>query len=288
MNVSQLMTKNVVTVRTDTSLKDVAALLATHGISGLPVVRDGEVLGVVSEADILYKERGPVRPADGLLGKLRARRGDVAALKLEARTAGEAMTSPAVTISPRRRVAEAARLMIEKAVNRLPVVDNGELVGIVTRADLVRAFNRPDEEIEREIREDVVVRTFWMAPHDVTIEVADGIVTPVRRGRHQDARRAAAAVRARRAGRRLGGRRAHVARRRHEAGARPGGLAGRGHGQDRRRSRRLGRRPVARSTGPPPRRGSDRRPCASSTPTRARPRSPRRAPRPTAPAPRRS
>ena len=176
MNVSQLMTKDVVTVRPDTSLKDVAALLSTHGISGLPVVRDGEVLGVVSEADILFKERGPARRPEGLLGKLRSRRGDVAALKLEARTAGEAMTAPALTISPRRRVAEAARLMIEKAVNRLPVVDRGELVGIVTRADLVRAFNRSDEEIEREIREDVVVRTFWMAPHDVTIEVVDGVV----------------------------------------------------------------------------------------------------------------
>ena len=175
MIVSQLMTTDVVTVRPDTSLKDVAALLATHGISGMPVVQDGEVLGVISEADIVYKERGPATPREGVLGRLLARHDDGHA-KIEARTAGEAMTSPPVTISPRRRVSEAARVMIDKQVNRLPVVDGGQLVGIVTRADLVRAFNRSDEEIAREIREEVVVRTFWIATHDVDVAVEDGDV----------------------------------------------------------------------------------------------------------------
>lgn len=175
MIVSQLMTKDVVTVRPDTSLKDVAALLATHGISGMPVVQDGEVLGVISEADIVYKERGPAQQPDGLFGKLFARP-DVNAAKIEARTAGEAMTSPPITISPRRRVSEAARLMIEKQVNRLPVVDGGQLVGLVTRADLVRAFNRSDDEIAREIRDEVIVRTFWIATHDVDVTVAEGVV----------------------------------------------------------------------------------------------------------------
>lgn len=175
MIVSQLMTKDVVTVRPDTSLKDVAALLATHGISGMPVVQDGEVLGVISEADIVYKERGPSAPREGVLGRLLPRHDDGRA-KIEARTAGEAMTAPPVTISPRRRVSEAARLIIDKQVNRLPVVDGGQLVGIVTRADLVRAFNRSDEEIAREIREEVVVRTFWIATHDVDVTVEEGTV----------------------------------------------------------------------------------------------------------------
>jgi CBS domain-containing protein len=176
MIVSQLMTKDVVTVRPDTSLKDVAALLATHGISGMPVVQDGEVLGVISEADIVYKERGPAQQADGVLGKLFSRN-DTNKAKVEARTAGEAMTSPPITISPRRRVSEAARIMIEKQVNRLPVVDGGQLVGLVTRADLVRAFNRTDDEIAREIRDEVIVRTFWIATHDVDVTVSDGVVT---------------------------------------------------------------------------------------------------------------
>lgn len=176
MNVSQLMTTDVVTVRPDTSLKDVAALLSTHRISGLPVVQDGEVLGVVSEADIVFKERGPARAAEGVLAKLRSRRREHGIAKLDARTAGEAMTAPAITISPRRRVAEAARLMLDRSINRLPVVDDGALVGIVTRADLVRAFNRADDEIEKEIRDEVIVRTFWMSPDDVTLEVVDGVV----------------------------------------------------------------------------------------------------------------
>ncbi len=177
MIVSQLMSTDVATVRPDTSLKDVAALLATQRISGLPVVQDGEILGVVSEADIVYKERGPSQTHQGMLGRLFTGKADADRVKLAARTAGEAMTAPAITISPRRRVAEAARLMIEKSVNRLPVVDKGRLVGIVTRADLVRAFTRSDEEIEREIREEVVVRTFWMSPEDVEIMVLDGVVT---------------------------------------------------------------------------------------------------------------
>ena len=176
MIVSQLMTKDVVTVTPDTSLKDVAALLAARRISGIPVVQDGEVLGVVSEADIVFKERGAIQQHEGVLGKLLAHKDVDAIAKLAARTAGEAMTAPAVTISPRRRVAEAARLMIDRSINRLPVVDHGQLIGIVTRADLVRAFNRADDEIEREIRDEVVVRTFWMAPDDVEITVTDGEV----------------------------------------------------------------------------------------------------------------
>ncbi|MER3488130.1 MAG: hypothetical protein C4307_05140 [Chloroflexota bacterium] len=88
------------------------------------------------------------------------------------------MTSPAITIEPKRTVTEAAATMVEKKVNRLPVVDDeGNLVGIVTRADLVRAFVRSDEEIAREIREDVVFRTLWIPPEQVEVEVEKGVVT---------------------------------------------------------------------------------------------------------------
>lgn len=176
MKVSQLMTERVVTATPDASLKEVAALLAEHGISGLPVVAGGELLGVVSETDIVYKERGRARRPAGLLARLR-RRGAAERGKLEARTAGQAMTAPPVTIGPRRRVAEAARIMLDRGVDRLPVVDRGALVGIVTRGDLVRAFGRSDEEIAREIREDVVLRTFWIAGHDVEVTVVDGVAT---------------------------------------------------------------------------------------------------------------
>lgn len=87
------------------------------------------------------------------------------------------MTSPAIVIRPERSVDEAARLMTQKRVNRLPVVDaEGTLLGIVSRADVVRAFVRSDEEIERELREEVAVGTLWIDPGDLWITVRDGEV----------------------------------------------------------------------------------------------------------------
>ena len=72
---------------------------------------------------------------------------------------------------------EAATVMIEEGVNRLPVIDDDErLIGIITRADLVRAFVRSDAEIEREIRDDVFRRTLWLEPDTIQIEVAGGEV----------------------------------------------------------------------------------------------------------------
>ena len=98
-------------------------------------------------------------------------------LKLAARTAGESMSAPAVTIGRRRPLTEAANRMIDEAVNRLPVVDDeGKLIGIVTRADLVRAFVRSDEEVEREIRDDVIRRTLWIAPDSIEVKVEGGEV----------------------------------------------------------------------------------------------------------------
>ena len=174
MKVEDVMTRDVVTVDRQTSLKAVAEILATNRISGLPVVEDGRVLGVVSEADIVEKEAG--EPSPGALERLRGR--TRASAKSSARTAGEAMTSPALTISPLYDVARAARLMAERQINRLPVVaEDGGLLGIVTRADLVGAFARSDAEIARELREDVVVGALWMDPQGLEIAVENGEVT---------------------------------------------------------------------------------------------------------------
>ena len=176
MKVQDVMTRDVTTVAPDTSLKDVALVLTNLGVSGVPVVEGGAVVGVVSEADILVKERGVQPPHHGLVGLLFSEGVEVGD-KLRAVTAGEAMTSPAITIAPGRPVSEAAGKMIDAHVNRLPVVDEeGVLLGIVTRADLVRAFVRPDEEIAREIREEVVLRTLWIAPEQVTVGVEHGVV----------------------------------------------------------------------------------------------------------------
>jgi CBS domain-containing protein len=178
MKTKDLMTRDVLSVAPEASLKDVARALVERGISGLPVCDDaGRVLGVVSEADILFKERGRAERPDGLLAWLFEESSEAELAKTRARTAGEAMTAPAITIGPNRPAALAARLMIEQGVNRLPVVaDDGTLLGIVTRADLVRAFTRSDDEIAAEIRQDVLERVLWVDPKTIEITVENGEV----------------------------------------------------------------------------------------------------------------
>lgn len=176
MKIRDAMTEDVLTVEPRTSLKEVARLLAAHRISGLPVVADGTVIGVISEGDLLFKERGPSE-RNGILGWLLDEHGTTGQLKLEARDASGAMTTPPVTIESTRPLSVAAALMLEKGVNRLPVVDGGRLVGIVTRADLVRAFGRSDEEIKHEIEDDVIRRALWREPAEIRVSVDDGGVT---------------------------------------------------------------------------------------------------------------
>lgn len=175
MKIAEVMTTDVVSVRPDTKLKDVARILSACGISGMPVVDDaGTVVGVISEADILAKERRPPEEtlSRRMLGRLRR---DGA--KWDARTAGEAMTAPAITITPQRWLDAAAALMLDRGVNRLPVVDlDGRLAGIVTRADLVRAFASGDDRISREIREDVLRRELWLDPDAFELSVEEGEV----------------------------------------------------------------------------------------------------------------
>jgi CBS domain-containing protein len=176
MRIEALMTAQVLAVTPETPLKDVARLLSEHHISGVPVCgADGELLGVVSEADILRKEEGIAARGGGRFGWL-FRLFDDELDKVRAETAGEAMTAPASTIRPKQQVSEAAALMVEHGINRLPVVDDGRLVGIVSRADLVRAFHRSDAEIEREIREEILHWMMWLPPTAVALTVRDGKV----------------------------------------------------------------------------------------------------------------
>jgi CBS domain-containing protein len=176
MRIEKIMTRDVITVAPDTSLKDVAQLLVDNRISGVPVCGpNGEVLGVVSEADILRKEEGVspdlARPLAWLVRRL-----DGELDKIGARTAGEAMTAPALTVRPTQHASAVARLMVDYSINRVPVVAGDRLVGIVSRADLVRAFIRSDEEIEREIREDVLLEIMLLAPGDIDVSVENGRV----------------------------------------------------------------------------------------------------------------
>jgi CBS domain-containing protein len=179
-SVREVMTTHVVTVRRTTPFKEVAQLLVDNRISGVPVVDvDGTVLGVVSEADFLAKEGGPDairhRPLARLLGESRRSRAQLE--KLHATRAADAMTSPAITIEPGRSISEAARIMNEHRINRLPVVDADRLVGIITRADLVRAYVRSDDELAEGIREDVIRRMLWLDPASFAVDVDRGVAT---------------------------------------------------------------------------------------------------------------
>jgi CBS domain-containing protein len=170
----------VVSVEQGTPLKDVAHFLIDNGISGVPVVdADGAVLGVVSEADLLIKEQGADaihhRPLARFLGESAEARAQV--VKLRAITAGEAMSAPAITITSARSINEAAAIMTSRHVNRLPVVDDGRLVGIVSRADLVRAYIRSDEELGATIRKNVILGILWLDPALFSVAVKDGVAS---------------------------------------------------------------------------------------------------------------
>ncbi|THA81568.1 CBS domain-containing protein [Streptomyces sp. A0592] len=155
-SVADLMTPTAVTVRRTTAFREIARLLKEFDITAMPVIDEtGHPVGVVSEADLLRR-----RPAGG------------------AATAEELMTSPAVTARPEWSVVRAARVMQRHRVKRLPVVDEeGRVVGVLSRSDLIQLFLRRDHAIQEEILEDVLTRTLHLAPSAITVEVDDGLVT---------------------------------------------------------------------------------------------------------------
>ena len=134
------------------------------GSAGFPVTGDdGKVIGVVTETDLLALAAG------------RHHRGHRAA---EQATAGDLMSHPAVTVSPDDPVKTAARLMRKHRLQRLPVVDRGgHLAGIVSRSDVLSVFERSDEEIRREVTQDVIADGFFTDPARFTVTVHNGIVT---------------------------------------------------------------------------------------------------------------
>jgi CBS domain-containing protein len=178
MKVRDVMSRDVLSVPRQMPLKELAELLTDRRISGVPVVDDDRVVGVVSEADVLMKQVGrPIsrrRPLEWIFGEQQ----DAEEVRRRmASTVGDAMTSPAVTIDAGRSLREAAALMVDAKVNRLPVIEADRLVGILTRADLVRAYLRRDDEALRAIREDVFRKTMWLDPDGYQLGEREGAMT---------------------------------------------------------------------------------------------------------------
>jgi CBS domain-containing protein len=147
MLAKEIMTKDVVTVGKEDTVTDVARLLVEHKVSGLPVVDDeGRVLGMVSEGDLIYQDKKLHTPAfleilGGVIYLESPQRVANDIKKMTATKVAEIMTGKVYTVKEETPVEEVATIMVERQVNRVPVVDKaGKLVGIVSRQDLVRAM----------------------------------------------------------------------------------------------------------------------------------------------------
>ncbi len=175
MNVIDIMSSEVITVTEETGLKEAARRMLQSGVSGLPVVdSSGVVVGIVTEADFVEAEaaRSWGRQRRRLLGAVVGEERHAVA-----HTVGEVMTTHPIGIDQESDVSEAARRMAEHGVKRLPVITpDGKLVGIVSRADIVMAFARPDELIEDEIRNDVIDRLLLLDPQSIDVTVDEGDV----------------------------------------------------------------------------------------------------------------
>jgi CBS domain-containing protein len=174
--VGDVMTASVVTVDRITPYQEIDRLVTAHRISGVPVLKMGrEVAGVVTEADLLAAEDETSRRARmaSSLGRRRMLRKQPHA----SLTAGTLMTAPAITIGPDATIPAAARLMNTHHIRRLPVVDeDGKLVGIVSRRDLLSVFLRPDADIVHDVQQ-VLDEIPVADSKDVIVAVRHGVVT---------------------------------------------------------------------------------------------------------------
>ena len=160
MRVRDVMASPVVTVAPDAALKEVASLLVERRINAVPVVDAGDrLIGIVSEADLLSLETGQVAAAGGA----------------PPHSAGEVMRQSVYTLTGDTDATAAARLMLRHRLKSVPVVDADQVVGMVTRRDLLRLLARSDEDIRADL-ERRVAQELEALRHAV-VEVRDGVVT---------------------------------------------------------------------------------------------------------------
>ncbi|HXX38552.1 MAG TPA: CBS domain-containing protein [bacterium] len=177
MTAREFMSTPVVSVQPEATIKHVIEQMAAHRVSGLPVVdRQGHLMGVISESDILARlEHGG--KGTGLAGLVGHFAQPFSAIrKLHGQTAAEIMTAPAITAGPEASFRELLHLMTAHNVNRLPIVEGGQVIGIVTRADILRTMTRADTTITEDVRWHLI-HDLWVDPTSLEITTREGIVT---------------------------------------------------------------------------------------------------------------
>lgn len=195
MKAKEIMTSPVVTVTPQTPVQDAVRLMLEHHISGLPVINEtGELVGIVTEADLLLKEAQPKpeQPVVDWFGRwLWLERWLSGYRKVKGRIVGEVMTHNVVTADEETPVHNLASRMMRFQVNRLPIVRGGQLVGIVTRADILKVFLRSDELLRKEAA--LVVKDFLLSGEEVQVSTDRGVL--ILRGRVASPGRRAALLR---------------------------------------------------------------------------------------------
>ena len=150
MNAADVMVTNVITVHPDTSVKEIAEILLANRISALPVVdKAGSLLGIVSEADLMHRaEVGTERPSSWWLEFLTGKEALAQDfIKSHARRAADVMTRQVIAVTADTPLTRIVSLLEKHRIKRVPVVDNGKVIGIVSRANLVQALLRSQQDI---------------------------------------------------------------------------------------------------------------------------------------------
>lgn len=175
MKLRELMTTDVITIGPEASLKGAARRMIEAGVSGLAVTDEsGSLVGVITEADFVKNEAGRRAAKRARLLSWFTRDTEIPDTE---RNVGDVMTPDVITLGPDADHAEAARVMKKAGIKRIPVVgEGGELIGLVSRSDILRAFARSDGDIVAEIREHVMRKVLWIDPKLVDIVCEDGNV----------------------------------------------------------------------------------------------------------------
>lgn len=171
------MTTHVHVASPQAPFKVLVRLIEENKVSAIPIVnQQGIPIGIVSEADLVLKERRQeLESAQDFLHPQKRRHERA---KAEATVASEVMTSPAITIAANTSLSEAARLMEKKKVRRLVVVDQrGHIAGIVSRSNLLQVFLRTDEELRHEVTGNLIPALLLASPESIRVEVRFNIVT---------------------------------------------------------------------------------------------------------------